>query len=142
MGLRNIVEQAELVISGSRYVFFGRRGLVQAEQHVGLAGSQPHFSHEHIFQFGGVSVLHGRQRLACAAGRHGRQRDAPFSFGIGFCFQCSVSKSDGYFPVGGGRAGNGNVFPVGKYHMGTENPVEPGGVRPRCVKGDGGSQDA
>jgi len=28
------------------------------------------------------------------------------------------------------------------FPWGTENPVEPGGVRPRCVKGDGGSQDA
>ena len=37
---------------------------------------------------------------------------------------------------------HGKNIPVGKYHMGTEDPVEPGRVRPRRMKGDGGSQDA
>ena len=45
MGLGNVVEQPELFVAGGGYVFFGRGGLVQAKQHVGLPGSQPHFAH-------------------------------------------------------------------------------------------------
>ena len=142
VGLWDVVEQAELLVRGGGYVFLGRGGLVQAEQHVGLPGGQPHFSHQHVVQLGRVSVLGGRQRLSLCAGFHGGQGDAPFSLGIRLCFQGGASEGDGHFLVGISRAGDGHVFPVGKDHVGTEYPVELGSGRPSRIQGDGGSQDA